>query len=210
MNRNTKKRNQASRVFSLALAAAVIAEISLALTPQPVFAEGEAGVAGILVPKPAEFIPALIVFLVIWFVLAKFAWPQIVQKMEERQKKIQSDLDEAEASKLKSQETLQSSRETIAEAKRQAAQIVAEAKREAERERARILAKAQKDASAVIAKSREAVEHERRATMQELSHSVVDLAVNVAGKLVVSSLDEAAQKDLAKRCLDEMGNLNED
>lgn len=52
--------------------------------------------ADILIPKMAEFIPALIAFLIIWIVLAKVALPGIMKTMEERGKKIEESLDEAE------------------------------------------------------------------------------------------------------------------
>lgn len=81
MNSNTKRLGFAGGIAALA-----------ALVPTPAFAEAPSG-ADLLLPKMAEFIPALIAFLVIWFVLAKLAWPSILGMMEKRQQKIQDDLD---------------------------------------------------------------------------------------------------------------------
>ena len=51
---------------------------SVLLTPTLAFAEGtESGGADILIPKMAEFVPALLIFLIIWFLLAKFVWPKV-------------------------------------------------------------------------------------------------------------------------------------
>lgn len=81
-----------------------IATAGVLATPAFAFADESAVGADILIPKPAEFIPALIAFLIIWFVLAKFVMPQVLQMMEKRQEKIQSDLDSAERSKLEAAE----------------------------------------------------------------------------------------------------------
>ena len=80
---------------------AVLASGALALaTPGVALAEESAVGPDILIPKMAEFIPALIAFLVIWVVLAKLVWPQVLAMMEKRQQKIQDDLDAAERSKI--------------------------------------------------------------------------------------------------------------
>ena len=77
MNSNTK-----------GLARAACAALAAFATPAIALAETPSG-PDILLPKPAEFIPALIAFLVIWVVLAKFACPSILSMMEQRQQEIQ-------------------------------------------------------------------------------------------------------------------------
>ena len=72
------------------------------LAPSVALAESPSG-ADLLLPKPAEFIPALIAFLIIWFVLGKFAWPSILKMMESRQEKIQNDLNTAENAHVKAE-----------------------------------------------------------------------------------------------------------
>lgn len=174
-----------------------------ALTPAPAFAEGLSG-ADLLLPKMAEFIPALIAFLVIWVVLAKFAWPSILGMMEKRQQTIQDDLDAAAKEKAAAEEEHKEYQKQIADARQEAGEIIAKAKREAEEERARILAKAQVDAAATVAKSRDAVSSERRKAMIELSGSVVDLAVEISSKIIGNELSEETQRKLAEKYLAEV------
>ncbi len=174
-------------------------------TPAFAFADESAVGADILIPKPAEFIPALIAFLIIWFVLAKFVMPQVLQMMEKRQEKIQSDLDSAERSKLEAAEKAKSYEEKISEAHHEAEAIVAKAKREAEEERSQILAKAQSEASDIITKAHGAVGSERHKAMIELSGSVVDLSVEIASKIIGNDLSEAEQRKLAEKYLAEVG-----
>ena len=76
--------NLSSQKSAIALSASAAA----LLMPVSAFAEDGAAGADILIPKMAEFIPALIAFLIIWIVLAKVALPGIMKTMEERGKKI--------------------------------------------------------------------------------------------------------------------------
>ena len=185
--------------------AATIGGVSLATllaSPVPAFAAG----ADILLPKPAEFIPALIAFLIIWIILAKMAWPMIIGILDARQAKIEGDLKAAEDAKEQAEESARAYQQRILEAEHEAADIIAAAKRQAEQERSEILAAAQKDAAATIAKSRDAVESERKKAMAELSTSVVDLSVEIASKIIGNALDASQHRALAEKYLAEVGS----
>lgn len=166
--------------------------------------------AGILIPKPAEFIPALIAFLVIWFLLAKFAWPMVLKTLDDRQAKIQEDLDAAERTRAEVEQEKQEYATRVDQAQREAGEIVAAAKKDAETVRSEVLAKAQKEASGIIAKSHEALEGERHKAMIELSGSVVDLSVEIAGKIIGNELSEEQQRALAEKYLAEVGKTNDE
>lgn len=186
---------------------ATAAGLALTLTAMPTVALAEESAVGadILIPKPAEFIPALIAFLIIWAVLAKLVWPQVLQMMEKRQAKIQSDLDAAERSKVEAADQARAYDAKIVEAHQEAEAIVAKAKKEAEEERSRILAKAQREAADVIAKAHGAVDSERHKAMIELSGSVVDLSVEIASKIIGNDLSVEEQRRLAEKYLAEVG-----
>lgn len=186
------------------------AAIAAAVAAVPTTALAESVGADILIPKPAETIPMLVAFLIIVVILGKFAWPQIVKMMEKRQAKIQADLDAAEKSRIEAAEYAKTAEAKIDEAHLEAEEIVAQAKKEAEGERAAILAKAQKESAELIAKSRGAIESERHKAMVELSSSVVDLAVEIAAKIIGDGLSEDQQRSLAEKYLAEVSAPNGD
>lgn len=187
------------------LHAAAGASLLVASTPVVALAEEENTGMKLLLPNMAEFIPACIAFIIIWIILAKFAWPMVLKMMEERESKIQGDLDAAEQAKTKAESDAKAYSDRLAAAEREAADIVAQAKREGEEERARILAQAQKDAAATIAKAHDAVDSERKKAMAELSGSVIDLSVEIASKLVGNDLTDDQHRRLAERYLQEVG-----
>lgn len=191
-----------------ATVAAAISSFVLAV-PAQAFAEESSNKAEILIPKMAEFIPALIAFLVIWVVLAKFAWPQILSMMEERGKRIQESLDEAETTKKKAIASRKEYDELVTDARRKSADIVLEARKDAEAERARIIEAAHKEAEDIIAKAHANAEDERNAVYAAAAASIADLSVSVASKIVGETLDQdGEQHRLIERYVKEAGSLN--
>lgn len=189
-----------------AMGVAVPSLVGQLVVPTVAYAAG----ADILIPKPAEFIPALIAFLIIWVIMAKMAWPAIIKVLDSRQEKIESDLKAAEEAKDQAQAKIAAYDERIEEANRQASEIIAEAKHDAEVLRADMLSKAQEDSQAIIAKAHDVIDAERARAMAELSGSVVDLSVEIASKIIGNGLDADQQRALAKKYLSEVGSLNDD
>ena len=171
---NTSKPGFARRAVAMG---GLTVAVTLA-TPVTAFAAG----ADILIPKPAEFVPALIAFLVIWLILAKIAWPMIMKTLDDREKKIGDDLKAAEDARAEAEEKTRSCDDRISAAEREAADIIAA----------------------------DAIDSERKKAMVELSGQVVDLSVEIATKIIGDALDEKEQHELAEKYLMEVGDLNED
>ena len=190
--------NLSSQKSAIALSASAAA----LLMPVSAFAEDGAAGADILIPKMAEFI---------WIVLAKVALPGIMKTMEERGKKIEESLDEAEKTKQEAIAKRAESDSIVTDARRQAADIVLEARKDAESERARIIEAAHKEAEEIIAKAHTTVEDERKSIYAGAASSIADLSVAVATKIVGEALeDETEQKKLIERYIQEAGSLNAD
>ncbi len=186
--------------FPFAAAAAVLAAPSLA------FAE-EAGL-NILIPKMSEFIPALIAFLVIWAVLAKFAWPAVTGMLDKRQETIKNNLDEAEAARIEAQRSLEEYKKQLADARRESAAIIDDARRAAEQVKADITAQAQTQADEMIAKAKKSIEKEKLAAIADLQSSVADISVAVAGRFIGEGLSDGDQRKLIEKYVAEAGTLD--
>ena len=188
---------------ALAAGAVALAAPSLALAEE----NSDLGI-GILIPNLSEFIPALIAFLVIWVVLAKFAWPMIVGMLDKRQETIKNNLDEAEAAKIEAQRSLEEYKKQLADARREAAGSVDEARRAGEQVKADITAQAQAQADEMIAKAKKSIEKEKLAAIADLQSSVADLSVAVAGRFIGEGLSDADQRKLIEKYVAEAGALD--
>lgn len=188
------------------LARAMTAAVStVLLVPVPALAEESAGGITLLVPALAELIPATIAFIIIFIVMSKLVWPTVVKMMDDRENKILNDISAAEKAREEAEADAKNYKDQIAAAEREAADIIAEAKRRAEEERAQILAEAQRDAAATVARGKDVVETERKRAMEDLSRSVIDLSVEIAGKIIGNDLSDDEHRALAAKYLQEVG-----
>src|SRR6266545_7895828 len=87
----------------------------------------------------------IVVFVVLLALLWKFGWPAILKSVEERERRIQQQLEEAERARAEPARLLEEHKRTIAGARAEAQDIVAKAKSVAEKERETLLAKARQE-----------------------------------------------------------------
>ena len=196
-----------TRITGHLVKACGLATAILAVTPAMAFAEEEEASSGIalLIPKLAELIPAIIAFSIIFLVLSKLVWPTVMKMMDDREQAIQGEFLAATAAKEEAEKAVEKSEQIIADARKQADDIISKAKDDADAERNRILVEAHTQAAATIEQGHKIVETERTRAMNDLSRSVVDLSVDIAGKIIGNDLDEEQHRALAAHMLDEMG-----
>ena len=176
--------------------------------PALAFASEEAGGISAIIPDMAEFIPMLIVFIVLWVVLAKFGWPAFNGMLEKREMTIKESLEKSEDARIESERVLEEYKQQLAEAKSQAAQIVADAKQTGEAVKADITAKAQSEAVDMIAKAKAAIEAEKKSAIAELQGSVADTSIAVASRLIGSDLTDDEHRAIVERYVNEAGSFN--
>lgn len=161
-----------------------------------------------ILPNLAELIPALISFAIVFFVLAKFAWPAISQMLDQRADTIRESLERAENAKVEAERLLEEYKHTMAEARREAGTILQQAKQSAETTRSEAYAKATAEYDDMILKAREAIDGEKRAAIAELQRSVADLSIAVAGKLIGTELSKEDHLKVIEKYVSEAGSLN--
>lgn len=201
---------KAKKIFARTGALALGVGSTLFAFPMLAFAsdgEEEAGFS-VLLPQMDEFIPMLLAFFVLLFVLGKFGWPMFAGMLEKREGTIKDSLEKSEAARIESEKLLEEYKAQLADAKAQAQQIVADAKKAGEAAQADITTKAQEEASAMIAKAKAAIETEKKIAIAELQGSVADTSIAVAAKLVGEDLDDAEHRKIIERYVNEAGNLN--
>ncbi|MBY4797589.1 F0F1 ATP synthase subunit B [Collinsella sp. AGMB00827] len=183
---------------------------STLMLPAAAFADGQAaGGAEILIPKLAEFIPALVIFLIIMLLLSKFAWPKVLAVLKAREETIQDSIDEAAEIKERVRTSREEADAAIVEARRKASEIVLAARADVEKERGRIVAEAHKEAEDILAKARERAADEQHRIYANATDSIAKVSVAVAGKIVDEVLDanDEKQRELIKKYITEVGSL---
>ena len=150
-----------------------------------------------------KFLAQLILFIIVYFVLKKFAFGPIIAMLEQRRKLIEEG--QLNAQKIKQQ---------LAEAEQRHSEILVKANQEAQalidkaRESASLVAdkktqEAVMSAEQIIAKAREAsaLEYERSMDQlkRELGHLVVETTAKVTGKILTPDDQKRLQEEAARQ-----------
>ena len=170
--------------------------------------EEEAGGISAILPDMAEFIPMLVIFILLWIVLAKFGWPKFEAMLDKREQTIKDSLEKSEAARIESERVLEEYKRQLEDAKSQAASIVADAKRTGEAVKADLTEKAQTEAAGMIEKARAAIETEKKAAIAELQGSVADASIAVASRLIGEDLNDDEHRKIIERYVNEAGSFN--
>lgn len=145
-----------------------------------------------LVPKLAEVILVVLIFLALWYLIAKFVSPRFEQTFAERRDAIEGGIARAEAAQAQAQATLEQYQRQLADARTEAAQIRESARAEAQRIVEELRAQAQEEASRIMARGEEQLASQRGAIVRELRGEIGTLAVELAEKIVDQRLADDA------------------
>ncbi|MDB9774672.1 F0F1 ATP synthase subunit B [Vicingaceae bacterium] len=136
-----------------------------------------------------------IAFLVVVFVLGKFAWPSILKSIKEREESIEDALQAAEKAKEQLEELKEGNEKLIAEARQERDTMLKEAREVKESIIAEAKEKAVVEADKVIAASRESIRNEKAAAIAEIKTQVAELSVLVAEKILKAELASKDQQN---------------
>src|SRR5213594_2395634 len=132
----------------------------------------------------------IVVFGILLALLWKLGWPNLLKAVEERERRIQQQLEEAERARAEAARLLE-------EHKR----LVAAARAEAQKERATLLAQAREQYEQLLDRARKEIESEKEKAILELRREAVDLSIAAASKLIEANLDSDANRRLVTEYL---------
>lgn len=144
-------------------------------------------------------------FLLLIFLVKKYAWGNITSILDQRAEKISSDIDGAEEARKKA-EKLASKREAeLAGSRTEAKTIIENAKETAEKSKSDILAEAKLEAGRLKEKANQEIAQNKAEALQSVKGEVADLTVSLAGKIISQNLDGHAHKELIDQYIDQLG-----
>jgi len=152
--------------------------------------------AGIMDLNPGLTLWTAITFLVLILVLSKYAFGPIVKMLDERERTIRDAIDQAKKEREEAERLLASQKESLLKAQREAAEIAKRNQQEMEAFRAQLTQQAKKEADDLVSTARKQIVEEKVKAIGELRAEVADLAIGAASRIVRSSLDEKAQRQL--------------
>jgi len=155
--------------------------------------------------NPGLIIWTLLVFVILLGLLWKFAFPSIVKSVEERERRIQKQLEDAERANAEAQRLLEEHKKQIAAARNEAQDILAKAKTISQKERETLLAKAREEYDALLTRARKDIDAEKEKAILALRREAVELSIAAASRVIEANLDTDANRKLVADFLDSLG-----
>ena len=144
----------------------------------------------------ATFFAQMVVFFILWWVVAKFIWPPLVKALDERAKKIADGLAAAEKGKAELELANKRVDQAMAEARTEGAQRVADAEKRAQLTADEIKQNAQAEAARIIAQAKAEAEQQVTRARESLRDQVAVLAVKGAEQILKREVNAQVHSDL--------------
>ncbi len=139
----------------------------------------------------------LVIFLLVLFLLGKFAWRPILLSLKEREDTIDNALRMADQAKIEMQQLKAGNEKLLADARHERDRMMQEATVMANQHRDAEKARATDEANRIIAQAREAIQQEKNAALAEVKNTAAQLSVDIAERVLRRELsDPAAQTQL--------------
>lgn len=146
-------------------------------------------------------------FLILVWILGRFAWGPIMAQLEARRQKIAGEFAEAERRQKDADALKAKLEQDLRGIEAQARARLQEAVAEGQKVGAEIRAQAQKEAQDRLAKAEDEMMREREKAKEILKEQVISLSLSTAEKILKTKLDDPAQRKLAGQFIDEVGTL---
>jgi F-type H+-transporting ATPase subunit b len=166
-------------------------------------AEEDEGGSFLVSPGLGLMIWTLILFLIVMFVLGKYAFPPIRRALEKRANAIAENIEASERQREEADQLLAEYRQRLKEAREQADDIIARARKASEAAVAEAAADGKAKREELVAAARKDIETETRRSLEQIRKEVADLTVLATEKITRKSLD-ADQKRLVEEALGEV------
>ena len=142
-----------------------------------------------------------VVFVVLLFVLTKFAWKPLTEGLDQRERNVADQIAQAEAANQKARDILADYERKLAAAQEQVRGIVDQGRRDAEQVGRELIDKAKDDAKAEYERGVKQIDAATSAAIKDLAEQSATLAVDLSGKIVQAKLNVADHARLIEQAV---------
>lgn len=158
------------------------------------------------VPQWGTIIVTLITFAILLALLKKFAWGPLKEVMDQRERDINKDIDDAEQAKARAQELEERNQQTLKETQEEVHRIIEDAKVQARQQHEEIIHEANVRANGMIETAQNEINSEKERTLADINNQVSELSVLIASKVLQKEISEQDQKALVEKYIKEAGD----
>jgi F-type H+-transporting ATPase subunit b len=146
----------------------------------------------------------VVVFLVLLFVLSKYAWKPMLEGLKKREESIKGAVEEAKIARAETQRMQADFQRKLDEAHQQIPQLMEEARRKAQELAEEMRVKANADIAAERQRLRREIDTATDQALQTIWNKAADIAADIAGKAIRRSLTEEDRRRLVEEAMNEL------
>lgn len=183
------------------------AALALTLLPNIAYAAQEAAEKpNLLAPNGGLMFWTLAIFLVLMFVLSKFAFKPLIAAVEAREASLEAAIKQAQADREAAAKLLAEQQDNLDKGRAEAQRFVAEGRATAEKLKASMLEETKAQQQDMLERARRELENEKLRAISELRREAIDIALAGAGKVIERNLDDAGNRKLIEDFLASIPN----
>ena len=150
----------------------------------------------LITPDFGFFFWMVIAFGIVFFCLAKFAFPVIGKALKKREEKIAESLEQAERIHEQMQSIQAKNEELLKKAREEREEMLNEARISRDKIIEEAKTKAKEETNRLVESAKETIENERKAAMTDIKNEIANISIKVAEKILEKELstDEAQLK----------------
>ncbi|MDZ4822365.1 MAG: F0F1 ATP synthase subunit B [Flavobacteriales bacterium] len=133
---------------------------------------------------------ATVAFLIVLYILKKYAWGPILKSLDERSQHIENALGEADRARQEMANLKSGNEELLREARNERDRILKDAKAVGEKVKIEIETKAREQSGRMIESALLEINNQKQRAITELKNQVATLSIEIAEKLVKEKLSE--------------------
>ena len=150
---------------------------------------------------PGLFIWTIITFLLVLFLLSKFAWKPLLKVLQEREDEIKSSLKDAEVAKTELEKVNLESEKILNNARAEARKIQADSKLVSEKQRDEIIYKAKEEAKKIVVNAESQIKMEKDLAIKQIQEKVINLTFSISEKVIKKNLTTDDNQKIIKDSL---------
>ena len=151
----------------------------------------------------------LVIFLILFFLLRKFAFPAILGAVERREQALEAALASARRDREEAQRLLEDHQRQIEGARGEAQKFIAEGRAVAEKMRHDLLEQTRQEQQEMLERARREIEMEKERALVQLRREAVNLAIFGASKVIEENLDDEKNRRLVDTFLESIPPMTE-
>ena len=145
----------------------------------------------------------LVIFLILFAILAKYAFKPIADALDAREKSVADNIASAEAANLDAKNSLKLYQQKLDDAKDEVRGILDTARKDAQRNAEGIIEKAKEAAQLEAQRAQKDIEAQTDLALQQLAEQSATLATSLAGKMIRAEIKPENHRDLIQTALTE-------